>query len=271
MRTNAPLKPGQHAIITGGSSGLGYALADEFLKRGLRVTLVARRVDQLETAAAALRRRHPSGSVSFASLDVTDHATVAAWFDSLSPADQPDVLVNSAGILREGRFEELSLKDFSEVWEVNVLAAIATTRAALPALLARKGRIINIASVAGLLGVFGYSSYSASKHGLVGFTNSLRFELEPQGVRVQMVCPGEFESPMVDALNEGRTPENKAQAQTIPPRSVEGVARDAAKGIERGRPMIIPGRLASLVVLGDRLAPSVSAAVSRRAIARARA
>lgn len=270
MGTQKALQAGEHAIITGGSSGLGYALANEFLARGLRVTLVARRLEQLEEAASQLRRRRPSGVISIASLDVTDHARVAEWFAGLDASQQPDVLVNSAGILREGRFEELPLDDFRAVWELNVLGLIATTKAALPVLVRRQGRIVNVASVAGLMGVFGYTPYATAKHGVVGFTNSLRFELEPRGVRVQLVCPGEFDSPMVEALDQSRTPENRAHTQTIPKRSVEAVARDAAKGIDRGRALVVPGRTAAMAVLGARLAPGISAAVGRRQIAHAK-
>ncbi len=262
-----PLAAGQHAVITGGSSGLGEALAGELLDRGLVVTLVARREAPLSEAADRLRSGRPGAQVRVATADVADAASVSALFARLADAGTPpDVLVNSAGILREGYFDALPPSDFTDVMAINFHGTVNTIRAALPTLVARQGRIVNIASVAGLMGVFGYTPYAAAKHALVGFTESLRYEVEPRGVRVHLACPGEFDSPMVAALEADRTPENRAHTLSIPRRSTEAVARDVARGLDRDRAMIIPGRLTALTVLGQRLAPGIGAAVARRRI-----
>lgn len=265
-----PLGVGQHAVVTGGSSGLGAALAGALADRGLAITLVARRAEPLEEAAAELRARRPGANIGTATVDVGDVERVAALFTSFAARGLPtDVLVNSAGILREGYFESLAPSDFTEVMHVNFHGTVNTVRAALPSLLERRGRVVNIASVAGLMGVFGYTPYAAAKHALVGFTESLRYEVEPRGVRVHLVCPGEFASPMVEQLEADRTPENRAHTLTIPRRTTEQVARDVIRGLDRDRGRIIPGRLTAATVLGQRLAPGISAAVARRRIAAA--
>lgn len=264
------LSAGQHAVITGGSSGLGEAVAGELLDRGLSVTLVARREAPLEEAAQRLSAGRRGARITTATADVADPASTEALFDDLTGRGlAPDVLVNSAGILREGYFAQLPASDFTDVMNINFHGTVHAIRAALPGLIERRGRIVNVASVAGLMGVFGYTPYAAAKHALVGFTESLRYEIEPKGVRVHLVCPGEFASPMVEALEADRTPENRAHTLSIPRRSTAAVARDLVRGLERDRGVIIPGRLTALTVFGQRLAPGIGAAVARRRISAA--
>lgn len=268
MRRRSGLRRGDHAVVTGGSSGLGEAVAAELVTRGLTVTLVARRTDPLRAAAARLESATPGATVFVETADVTDRAQLDALFTRLTGAGREvDVLVNSAGIMREGYFEALAPTDFTDVMAVNFHGTVDVIRAALPSLRRRRGRIVNVASVAGLMGVFGYTPYAAAKHALVGFTDSLRFELQPEGVRVHLVCPGEFASPMVAALEQGRTPENRAHTLTIPVATAAEVARALVRGVERGRDLIVPGRMATAVVLGQRLAPGIATRVARRRIA----
>lgn len=264
------LARGDHAVVTGGSSGLGEAVAAELLARGLRVTLLARREPALVEAAERLRRSTGQTDIFVAAADVTEPAQLDALFARLiDDGREVDLLVNCAGILREGYFESLAPSDFTDVMAVNFHGTVNVIRAALPSLRRRGGRIVNVASVAGLMGVFGYTPYSAAKHALVGFTDSLRYELEPQGVHVHLVCPGEFSSPMVHALEQDRTPENRAHTLTIPRSTAAEVARELIRGVERNRDRIIPGRQASAAVIGQRLAPAIGEAIARRRIAQA--
>ena len=124
---------------------------------------------------------------------------------------------------------------------VNVYGVINATKAALPFLKESRGRLVNIASLAGLNGVFGYTPYCTSKHAIVGLTDSLWYELGPQGITVQVVCPPEFDSPMVDELDKGRTPENKMHVLIIPKATVETIARTTIDGIRSGRFLTVPG------------------------------
>jgi len=262
----------KHVIITGGSSGLGLELARGLIDRGARVTLMARDEAKLRRAAEELRGRRRGAWVGWFSVDVRQEVdTKAAMDEAVRAGGGIDVLINSAGILREGHFEDLPLQDFRDVMDVNYVGVINATRGALPHLRASRGRLVTIASMAGLTGVYGYTPYSSAKHALVGLTESLRYELKPMGVGVSLVCPGEFDSPMVDALDRTRTPENRAHVLTIPKATVESIAADTLKGIETGRFLIIPGRMTRAAAHVSRLLPSLSRAIGDRAVARARA
>lgn len=268
-RRSAPFKPGNHAVVTGGSSGLGLELAHRLAQRNLRVTLVARNQAKLGEAADRIKAATPQAEIRTVAADVSDSASLADGFDRLvAVTGGIDALINSAGILREGYFERLGEADFREVMEVNFFGAVNAVRLALPHLLqAQKGRIVNIASVAGLTGVFGYTPYCAAKHALVGFTESLRYELEPQGMALHLVCPGEFDSPMVHALEQHRTPENRRHTLSIPKLPIEQIADEVIAGVEAGHRLIVPGRITRIAVTSQRLMPGMAASIARRRIA----
>lgn len=269
LRGKSTLTAGQHAVITGGSSGLGLDVALRLAERGIRTTLVARDRDKLDKAQAAIRAAVPSTDVRVVAADVSDGAGLEKAFAELvAETGAIDILINSAGILREGYFEKLAAADFRDIMDINFFGTLNAVRAALPHLKASKGRIVNIASVAGLTGAFGYTAYCASKHALVGFTEALRYELEPQGVRVHLVCPAEFDSPMVDALDRTRTPENREHTLTIPKLPVGQIAAELIDGVNADHARIVPGRLTRVIVGAQRLAPTVVGAVARRRIAR---
>jgi 3-dehydrosphinganine reductase len=162
-----------HVVVTGGSSGLGLELAHRLADEGARITLVARDARKLAAAAADLRDRRPSACVGVESLDVSDEEATPRSMQRIAEANGGiDVLINSAGILREGRFDELPARAFRDVMNVNYFGIVNATRAALPHLLASRGRLVNIASMAGLTGVFGYTPYCGAKHALVGLTEA---------------------------------------------------------------------------------------------------
>lgn len=251
----------QRVVITGGSSGLGLELARRLADEAASLALLARDAERLEIARQELLRRG-ARAVEVITADVRDSAALSAAFTTIAERlGGIDMLINSAGILREGYFESLSEETFRSVVEVNLVGPVNVTRAALPHLRAARGAIVNVASVGGLQGVFGYSAYNASKYGLVGFSEALRVELRPQGVRVHVVCPPEFDSPMIDVLDTVRTPENRAHTLTIPKHNVETIAQEALAGVRRGRFLIVTGRRARAAVLVGRLVPQLTRAV----------
>lgn len=261
--------PWHHCVITGGSSGLGFEIARQLVPQGVAVTLVARNESRLADAAVRLRRQTPGANVRTLVLDVVDAAATRTAFEKLAAkAGAIDTLINSAGILVEGHAEQLTINDYRAVMDVNLFGTVNACTAALATFGDSPGTIVNVSSVAGLIGVFGYTAYCSSKHAIVGYTRSLAYELEPRGVRVVLVCPGEFDSPMVDALDTRRTPENREHTLTIPKLSVEQVAAETISGIAAGRRMIIPGRRTRAALLANRLLPRLSDAVARRRIAR---
>lgn len=261
----------KHVVITGGSSGLGLELARRLVDQGARVTVMARNQAKLDETVAELVRRRPSAQVSALSLDVSSEE--GAQNAMASAADDNggiDILINSAGILREGHFEQIPLQEFRDVMDVNYFGVLNATRAALPHLKSSQGRLVNIASMAGLVGVFGYTPYCSAKHALVGLSETLRYELAPMGVSVHLVCPGEFDSPMVDELELTRTPENRAHTLTIPKTSVELVARDTLGGVQAGKFLIIPGFPTRATSHAIRYLPAVVRALGDYKVARAR-
>lgn len=259
----------QHIVITGGSSGLGLELARLLAAEGARLTLVARNLSKLEEAASDLCQQLPGAKINVKAVDVCQEQAITLAMQEIAEQGQGiDMLINSAGILREGSFEESPLRDFRDIMEINYFGLLNSTRAALPYLRKSHGQLVNIASMAGLATAYGYSAYCASKHALVGLSEVLRFELKPQGVRVQLVCPGEFDSPMVDSVDQYRSEENRAHTHTIPKASVEAIAADTLAGIRSGKFMIIPGRITRAAAFFARHCPGLMRLVGDRTIAR---
>jgi 3-dehydrosphinganine reductase len=259
----------QSVVITGGSSGLGLALAQALAPEGAALTLMSRDQRKLEAAATAVRSAVPDARVRVEPVDVADAAGLAQAMQRAAQAEGGmDMLINSAGILREGYFGTVPMATFREVMETNFFGLVNATKAALPYLRNSRGRLVNIASMAGLTGAFGYTAYCASKHALIGLSESLRYELRPQGIRVHVVCPAEFDSPMVDELDTYRTPENRAQVLTIPRTPIETIVKDTLSGLRKERFLIIPGRMTRSTAFGIRHFPRLFRALSDRTIAR---
>jgi 3-dehydrosphinganine reductase len=256
---------GKTVIVTGGSSGLGLAFGHELARRGARVVLFARDRAKLEEAESSIRSKVAAAEVQIVSVDVSAADALGPVMDGLARnLGGIDALFNSAGILREGRFEALRDEDFRRVMDVNYFGTLWTTRAALPYLRASGGRIVNIASMAGLTGVYGYAAYSSSKFALVGLSEALRVELRRTGVRVHLVCPPEFDSPMVEELDRDRTPENRAHTLSIAKTTIDSVVRETLAGVTRGRFLIVPGTWTKLAAFGIRHFPAASRAVVDR-------
>ncbi len=261
----------QHIVITGGSSGLGFELARQLILMGARLTLLARDTVKLASAAEKLQYLHPSAQVVTEAVDVCDEVAVTNVMQCIAEtAGGIDMLINSAGILREGYFEQLSTQSFRDVMEINLFGIIHAIHAALPYLKKSQGRLVNIASMAGLTGVFGYTPYCSAKYALVGFTEALRYELHPLGISVSLACPGEFNSPMVDELDRNRTAENRAHTLMIPKVSVDTIAREILSGILKNRFLIIPGQKARWAAFGIRHFPGIIRAVGDQKVAQTR-
>lgn len=180
---------GRSVLITGGARGLGLALAREFTARGARVTLLSRSADELERAAAELRAG--GASVHTIVADVTQAGDIERAVEEVARVHGGlDVLVNNAGIIQTGPLENMTEEDFREIMEVNAFAPLRLTRAALPLLRARRGRVLIIASVGGKVAIPHLAPYSVSKFAVVGVGQALRAELAREGVGVTTVLPG---------------------------------------------------------------------------------
>ena len=189
------LKRGQVALITGGSRGLGLALAHRFGRAGLKLVLSARSADELDVARDSLLRAQSvlnEDDILLVEADLTDKNQCAGLVENADRTfGQLDVLINNAGIIEVGPFENQSAQAFEQAMQTNFFAALHTIQAALPLMLERgSGAIVNIASIGGKIPVPHMLPYVASKFALTGFSEGLHAEVRQKGVRVTTVCPG---------------------------------------------------------------------------------
>jgi 3-dehydrosphinganine reductase len=236
---------GRRALITGGSSGIGAAVAGELVRRGAHVFLVARGAERLERTVAALKAAagDPDRKIDHAVADVSVASEAAAAVDAAEQRLGPvDLLVNSAGITRPGYAVDMPLEAFRAQMDINYMGTVHTVKAALPRLISRRaGWIVNLSSAAGLKGIFGYAAYCASKFAIVGFSEALRAELVRHGIGVTVICPPDTRTPMLEAESALRPPETAylaAQGKVFEP---EAVAQAVLRGVERRKALVVPG------------------------------
>jgi NAD(P)-dependent dehydrogenase (short-subunit alcohol dehydrogenase family) len=181
---------GRHAIVTGGSRGIGAAVAAELVNRGAKVTLMGRSAETLERQAVELRG-DSGATVSIAECDVADERSVrAAFAHAISTLGPAYILVNNAGIAKSRMFTQTTRDVWDETLAVNLTGTFLCTTEVLPAMMeAKSGRIVNIASTAGLRGYRTMAAYCASKHGVIGLTRALALETAKHGITVNAVCP----------------------------------------------------------------------------------
>jgi len=252
----------RHALITGGSSGIGLGIATGLIARGWNVTIVARDKTRLAQAAAQLSEQRVSPQQQVLSLvaDVAERAAIeAAVNEAVARSDGPDLLVTSAGICEPGRVEDLPVEVFEQTIRTNYLGSLYAVLACLPAMRSRgHGRIVLISSGAGLIGVPGYAAYSPSKFALRGLAEVLRAELKPQGIDLTVVYPPDTETPQLAYERARRPPETEVITGMAPAWPARRMAEVILKGIEKGRTQITPGfQMTMLLRAGDLLKPGL--------------
>ncbi|HEV3340991.1 MAG TPA: SDR family NAD(P)-dependent oxidoreductase [Pirellulales bacterium] len=180
---------GKVVVVTGGSSGLGKAVAEAFAQRGAQVVIAARRPDALAEVADSFRAR--GLEVAAVAADVTRAEDVERLFaKTIERFGRLDVLVNNAGRSMRRRIAETTAEDFRELFDLNVLGLVRSTQAALPHLLAQRGHLVNIGSLAGRSAARYIGAYPATKFAVTAYSQQLRLELGEQGLHVLLVCPG---------------------------------------------------------------------------------
>jgi NAD(P)-dependent dehydrogenase (short-subunit alcohol dehydrogenase family) len=193
---------GLRALVTGGSRGIGLAIASAFAREGADLCLAATDRGRLETARAGIEGAGAGADIQLADFDITDRAACFAAVSRLTTDWGPiDVLVNCAGAYRASRFLDYDIGEIERLMRVNYLGTVHMMQAALPDMQARGfGRIINIASTAGKWGSANQSAYNASKHAVVGLTRSVALEMATAGVTVNAICPGLVDTDLGEAL-----------------------------------------------------------------------
>jgi len=246
------------ALITGGSSGIGFAIAEYLVVRGIHVTLIARDPDRLNTARERLMEEASSGTeVSALQLDVSDREAVEDLLGKVVAAgNTPDLLVNCAGMAYPDYFEVLDSAIFDQTIAVNLTGTWNVLKALVPAM--KPGScIVNFSSIAGFAGIFGYTAYSASKFGVIGLSEALRNELSLRGIRVSVLCPPDTDTPQLEQENRTKPYETKVIAGNAGILTPQQVAAALFRGIRRKRFIIIPGTMGKLTYLIKRWIPGL--------------
>lgn len=195
---------GKVAVVTGGSRGIGRAIALRLSAEGAKVAICGRNLEAAEEVVAEIEA---AGAIGMAvAADVSRESEAEALIQAgITRFGRLDILINNAGITKDGLLVRMKEEDWDTVLDVNLKGAFFTTRAALrPMLRARGGRIVNISSVAGTMGIPGQANYSAAKAGLIGFTKAVAKEVASRSITVNAVAPGFIETEMTAVLPEDR-------------------------------------------------------------------
>ena len=193
---------GKIALITGGAQGIGRFISEELAGQGAHVVLGDINQEGAEKTAAEIK--DSGGKASAVGIDVSNAKDVQGVFDSILKEYKPvDIVVNNAGITRDGLLVRMKEVDWDLVLNINLKGSFLCSQQAAKQMMKQKsGSIVNIASIVGVMGNFGQSNYSASKSGLIGFTKTLAREVAPRGIRANAVAPGFIDTEMTRVLEE---------------------------------------------------------------------
>jgi NAD(P)-dependent dehydrogenase (short-subunit alcohol dehydrogenase family) len=271
---------GRIAIVTGGASGIGQALAGALVARADTVVVADVDKDGAERTAGELSERGP-GAATAALVDVRDAEAVQALVDRTRDRHgRLDLMANNAGIAVGGETRELLLAHWDRVIDVNLRGVVHGVQAAYPVMVGQgSGHIVNTASLAGLVPTPGLTPYAMTKHAVVGLSLSLRVEAAGLGVRVTAVCPGVVDTPILDRGAPDDLPQPALSADTreffrrVQPRfySADRLAQDIVRGIDRNTALVIAPASARVAWYLWRYAPFVINRETARQMAWARA
>lgn len=243
-------------IITGGSSGIGRALAEEFGSHGSKIFITGRNREQLEKTILELRAKKImiEGSVKDVSIEENNKQMVQEVIEKYGTVD---VLINNAGISMRALFEDVDLAVIKKVMDINFYGVLYATKYCLPEIIKNKGSIVGISSIAGYRGLPGRAGYSASKFALNGFLEALRTEYLKKGVHVLTACPGFTASNvrksalMKDGTRQGETPRKEQEMM-----SAEECAKNIYKATVKRKRSVILTTQGKLTVYFNRWFPA---------------
>ena len=237
---------GKTAIIAGGSKGIGRAVAEEFVRRGGTVCIIARNVKDLERAADEMRSLQPDAAdrVSARACDTTDMKEIKRLIDDLVKKNGlPDYLMNFVGYAYPKYVQDLTFDDFKKNMEANYFGQLAPILALLPHYMKeRRGHIVTCSSVLGYLGMMGYATYNPTKFAICGLTESLRHELKPYGIRFSILYPPDTDTPGFEKENETKPVEVSLISESGGLMAPAQVAKALLRGVVKNKFYILPGQ-----------------------------
>jgi uncharacterized protein len=256
-------------LVTGGSSGLGRVIAEKFAGAGAKLAIVGLEAEAVARAAEDMKSagREALGICA----DITRQEEVDRLFaETLKHFGQLDVLVNNAGRSMRGKVLDTTPEQFRELMELNLIALVRCTRAAVPHLLAARGHVVNIGSLAAKSAARWVGAYPATKFAVAAYSQQLRLELGPQGLHVLLVCPGPIErkdarlyplAGLEDLPASAREQGAGVKTKAIPP---DALARAILMACEKRRPEIVMPRRARLLFALMQLWPALGDWIVRR-------
>jgi NAD(P)-dependent dehydrogenase (short-subunit alcohol dehydrogenase family) len=267
MRSSSPENiQGRFFLVTGGSSGIGFALSAELLARGGKVFIVGLQAEGVELALSRLGGRGPNLNGLACDVGVPDNVEQMAGI-VLREQGVPDVIVNNAGFATYRTFEQSDANEIERLIGVNFGGAIRVTKAFLAAMIQRRsGQIVNVASIAGALKLTPNGLYCGAKHGMLAWSQCLDLELRRFGISVAVVCPGRVETPFFDHETFRARRHRKETELSVPiPQVVDAIM----ESIVRRRPLrFVPRYFGLLAWLADTLGPLVQNRLDRLMLSR---
>ena len=248
-------------VITGGTSGIGLALATEYARLGAETVLLADKADSVSQAVAQLRQGGAAVSGYVCDVGMPQSVTEICAI-VLAKHGPPDVLINSAGFAIYRTFEQEESSEIERLMSVNFAGAIRVTKAFLNAMIqSRRGHIVNVASIAGVMALTPCGVYSAAKHGMVAWSNCLGLELRRFGIHVTAICPGRVETNFFNHESFRTRRHRKETEMTIPMETVVEATFDAVRRLQRVR--YVPRRYGLVAWAYHALGPLVRAPLDK--------
>jgi short-subunit dehydrogenase len=250
-------------IITGSSSGIGLGLAKELLRRGAVVYMSGWRETNQENlqTTAELRTKYPQKAFS-RELDVSDGTAVAGYIAGIAANGPIDYLFSNAGVAMQSPFIRVDLTTWEKILNVDLYGVVHCVQAAVPVMLKQgHGHLINTASVAGIVPLPYQTVYCAAKYAIVGFSESLRYELEPYNIKVTVICPGAVATQIFQRDIDYRVHEELTMPETAI--SIDQAALEILAGVEAGRGILPITDFARAMCENIRTDPAQNDAVMR--------
>ncbi len=254
----------KNVFITGGSSGIGLSAAKQLAALGANTIIFSRNQTRLEKAVREISNTKKDDNilVEYMPLDVSDNEMTADVMEkAVNKIGAPDVLINCAGRSYPNHFENITYEQFDDTMKINLFSIRNTIAALFPHMKKKGGHIINVSSIAGFIGVFGFTDYSASKFGIIGFSEALRSEFKKFGILVSVLCPPDTDTPGFETENLTKPDETRAVSETGGLLHPDYVAKVMIKGIGKKRFMIIPGFMGKATYIVKRLFPGIIEAI----------